>query len=507
MHSRVRAQALATAILATTLAWTHSATAQTAAATDLAVRVTATTFTVGKNGTYFVTVANGGGAATNVPVVLTDPLPAGLSLVSGGGGGWTCSANGSFVTCVNETPLVVGASSSFPLTVSVCTAAFPTVQNSITVQYPNDTNPANNTATRSTSVRSGVCIPSPTPTAGTPTATRTSGVASTPTSTQTPVPAATDLLLSKTVSGTFAVGSNGSYALTVTNLGPATTNTLITVTDPLPNGLGFVAASGAGWTCTANGQTVICGTSSPLAPLSSTRVTLTVSVGSAAYPTTTNIATLSYAGDTNPANNTARRPTSIRLGTGAVATATSAPALATTTPTQTPTPANVAAADVSLTKNTGSLFVTGRNAFYVLVVGNAGPATTNAPIAVTDVLPNGLGYVSATGTGWNCSVSAQTVICTNANPLAAGSTTSLQLTVSVGAAAYPTTTNTATVSYAGDTNPSNNLAHRATTIRLGTAAPVATDPLRGANRLPHRPEHPSAPQHPRPAHRAVSPAP
>src|SRR6185295_19933263 len=98
-------------------------------------------------------------------------------------------------------------------------------------------------------------------------------------------------------------------------------------------------------------------------------------------------------------------------------------------------------------------------------VSNIGFLATNAGLTVVDTLPDPLGYVSATGAGWTCSSAAQVVTCTNSSALAPGATTSIFLTVSIGAAAAPSVTNNATLGYAGDTDPSNNAASRATVVR------------------------------------------
>jgi uncharacterized repeat protein (TIGR01451 family) len=188
------------------------------------------------------------------------------------------------------------------------------VTNSLSVVYPADTNPANNTRSRTNVVKPGRwgCTPQPTPP---PRATPTppSGTPiSTATATFTPLPADTDLSLSKTLATLFYVGANGSYFLTVTNLGTATTSGTITVSDILPSALGFVSAVGTDWACSANGQAVTCTNPVPLAPGARTGITLVVSVGSAAYPSVTNSATLFYAGDRNATNNKAIRPTTVR---------------------------------------------------------------------------------------------------------------------------------------------------------------------------------------------------
>jgi uncharacterized repeat protein (TIGR01451 family) len=277
---------------------------QAATPTDLAIRATSKVLRTGTNGIYTVTVSNRGPAATDADIHVTDLLPDGLTLLSNTGTDWMCSAAGQAVDCYRTTPLASGRSTTFRIVVSVCDTGSSVVTNSLSVVYPADTNPADNTTSRTNVVKPGRwgCTPQPTPPPGA-TPTPPGG---------TPVPSETDLSLSKTVATLFYVGANGSYFLTVTNLGTATTNGTITVRDILPSDLGFVSATGTNWACSANGQVVTCTDPVPLAPGARTGITLVVSVSSAAYPSITNSATLFYGGDTNPANNTANRPTTVR---------------------------------------------------------------------------------------------------------------------------------------------------------------------------------------------------
>ena len=68
----------------------------------------------------------------------------------------------------------------------------------------------------------------------------------------------------KTHSGNFTVGFNGSYTITVSNVGSAATSGAVTVTDTLPTGLGFASASGAGWSFSVNGPVVTATNPGPL---------------------------------------------------------------------------------------------------------------------------------------------------------------------------------------------------------------------------------------------------
>jgi uncharacterized repeat protein (TIGR01451 family) len=103
-------------------------------------------------------------------------------------------------------------------------------------------------------------------------------------------------------------------------------------------------------------------------------------------------------------------------------------------------------ADLAISKTHSGNFTVGQNGVYTLSVSNNGPNDETGTITVTDTLPAGLTYVSATGTGWTCGAVAQDVTCTHAGPLANGaSLPDITLTVGVAAAAQPSVTNTAMV--------------------------------------------------------------
>jgi len=115
----------------------------------------------------------------------------------------------------------------------------------------------------------------------------------------------TDLAITKTHAGNFAVGANGIYTLTVTNLGQVPSAGATTVIDTLPPGLSFISATGTGWSCAALGQIVTCTNPNSLGSGVSSSITLTVSVGSAARPSVTNSASVTNPGEVNPSNDTA----------------------------------------------------------------------------------------------------------------------------------------------------------------------------------------------------------
>ena len=91
---------------------------------------------------------------------------------------------------------------------------------------------------------------------------------------------------------------------------------------------------------------------------------------------------------------------------------------------------------------------------------------------MTDVLPTGLTFNAASGTGWACSESpVGTMNCTRAAAIAAGANAPvITLTVNVGVAAVPSVTNTVTVAGGLDIDTGNNSSSDPTTVN-----PPATD--------------------------------
>ena len=374
---------------------------------DLTIVKSATSlFSVGASASYSLVVSNTSSQASNAAITVTDTLPAGLALVSATGSGWTCGTSGSIVSCT--TPGPVAGNASLPpitLTVTVSAAALPSVTNRAHVAMPNDLVPGNNSSSVTTPVSA------------------------------TPV---VDLTITKTHVGVFAVGTVGVYTIGVRNAGTTATTGTITVSDNLPGGLAFVSGVGGGWTCGAVGALVTCTNAGPLAAGATSNIALSVAVSASAIPSVTNTVTVTTPGDIDPGNNSASDPTGV-----------------------------VSVPDLSISKVATSAFVVGQNATYVLDVTNVSPGATSGPITVTDLLPPGLSYVAATGAGFTCSASGQTVTCSSAGPLNPGQSVGITLTVLVGAAASPSVTNTASVVTPGDLNPGNNSSSVTTPVASG----------------------------------------
>ena len=118
-------------------------------------------------------------------------------------------------------------------------------------------------------------------------------------------------------------------------------------------------------------------------------------------------------------------------------------------------------ANLSIVKSHNGSARIGDPLTFDMAVHNAGPSAATG-VVVTDGIPTGLTYVGATGSAWACQVAPDvdptSVTCTLAKPLDPDADAPpLAITFTVGAAAYPTVANTATVDSAvDDPDPADN---------------------------------------------------
>jgi len=207
-------------------------------------------------------------------------------------------------------------------------------------------------------------------------------------------------------------GGTLTYTVGVSNAGPNTA-TSVSMTDTLPAGTAFVSATGTGWTCNNVAQTVTC-TRGSLAVGSAPDIAITATAPGAPGSITNNASVTSAVFDpVTP--NTASATTSV-----------------------------TAVADLTITKGDSPDPVdAGATLTYTLNVSNAGPSTANS-LSVTDTLPAGVGFVSATGTGWTCNQAAGVVTCTRAT-LTAGAAPAITIVVTAPTSGPPQITNNASV--------------------------------------------------------------
>jgi uncharacterized repeat protein (TIGR01451 family)/uncharacterized repeat protein (TIGR02543 family) len=126
--------------------------------------------------------------------------------------------------------------------------------------------------------------------------------------------------------------------------------------------------------------------------------------------------------------------------------------------------------DLTIAKNHVGSFIQSQSAQYSLVVSNGGGGPSSGTITVTDTLPSGLTFVSGTGTGWSCSAIVQAVTCTDAaTPIAGSGTSTITLNVTVGASATGTLNNNATVACSCTETNTNNNTSNTDQVTIGTS--------------------------------------
>jgi uncharacterized repeat protein (TIGR01451 family)/LPXTG-motif cell wall-anchored protein len=195
-------------------------------------------------------------------VTETDTLPAGLAFASGAGGGYTCTAAGQVVTCVRTDPLGAGDSVTVELTVDVLPAAYPQVVNLAHVATPSEeTDTANNDA-------------------------------------DDPAPVTPTVVLELEKKAVNVTGEKVAYRLDLTNQGPSATVGLVTLRDPLPDGLRLISAQGTGWSCTERPKLAVCGYAEPIAAGATVSVRILAQVTADPGTWVKNVATASGGGST-----------------------------------------------------------------------------------------------------------------------------------------------------------------------------------------------------------------
>lgn len=361
--------------------------------------------TVGEEAVYQVAVDNVGTASTSGPARVLDSLPAGLTPIEAGGAGWACSIIRQDVRCEREATLDAGRQAGqLTIRADVGSATATNITNTATVTTAGDGNPANDSdSDQATVVR-------------------------------TP-----DLELSLDdqlpASGSFRVGDDGSYRVSIRNVGGAATSSPSGASIELDVGLTPLSQGGPGWTCAADGRIVDCEHATPIPAGERRDIAIEFETRPNAGKEATTSAVVNTFDDADPDNDRASR----------------------TSP--------ISRIDLKATRGHRGDWQAGEKNEYKLGVESVGDADTVGPTTIRDSLPTGVTLSQAAGPGWSCRGSSDTLICVREASIPAGATAPpIRVIVDVGDAAVPSVRSTATVSTEDDSDDSNDSATE--TIRV-----------------------------------------
>jgi uncharacterized repeat protein (TIGR01451 family) len=375
----------------------------------------------GSNLTYTITVTNGGPSnATNA--TLSDLIPANTTAVSFSqtSGPLHSLAFSGTAFAASVTTFPAGASATFAMIIRV-NAGTP---NGATIS---------NTATVSTTTTD-------------PTTTNNSDTET------TTVQRSSDLTVTKTDSpDPVAVGSNITYTITVSNLGPSDAAN-VTLTDPIPSSTTFASFAQTAGPAFILTSPPVGGTGTAIATLGSMAAgasavfQLRVNVNATTFFGTTisNTATVSSASaDPNPANSADTETTATTGG--------------------------VVSPDLSVTKtDSPDPVLAGTNLTYTVTVVNNGPSAAQT-VTLSDTVPANTTFVSLTApAGWSVAtppVGGTGAITATRPTLPIGAPQVFTLVVNVNAATphFTTLVNTATATTTGDPVSGNNADTETTT--------------------------------------------
>ncbi len=415
----------------------NSATAATTVngSADLSVTKSAspTPVTAGTNVTYALGVSNAGPSDAQ-SVSFTDAVPAGttfVSFVQNTGPAFTLTTpavGGTGTVTASNASFAAGASATFTMVVKVNAnaAADSVINNSAHASSTTaDPNPINNTDAAAASVATSA-----------------------------------DLAVTKTVSpDPVTAGNNLTYTINVTNSGPSDAQS-VAVVDAVPAGTSFGSATPSQGSCTGT-TTVTCNLGT-LAPNGTATISLVVNVSPSTPPgliTNTASATTTTT-DPDPGNNTDTEVSEVNTS-----------------------------ADLSVTKaDSPDPVIAGTDLTYTVTATNNGPSNTGGDVTVTDTLPAGTSFVSATPSVGSC-VEGPPVSC-DVGPMAPNATVTVTVVVHVDSSVPEGSelgNNASVSSGTSDPNTENNSVVEET--RVETSADVALtkeaapDPVTAGNEL------------------------
>ncbi|MEO8382095.1 MAG: S8 family serine peptidase [Acidobacteriota bacterium] len=403
------------------------------------------TFRTGGTVTYTVTLTNAGGLAQgdNPGPEFSDVLPASLTLVTASSTSGTSAASvGTNTVTWDGTLAPVGGSVTITITATVNGAPGAVVSNQGNVNSDANADGTNETA--------GVTDDPGVGGATDPTSFTVGGSIVTAT---------------KTVSGTFLVGSTVTYTITLSNSGPdaAPDNAGNEFTDVLPSSLTLVSANATSGSAvaTVGTNTVTWNGAVPAAGSVTITITATINAGTAGQ-SISNQGTASFDANTDGTNESSA--VTDDPGTAGAANAT---AFAVVGPS------------LTATKSVSGSFVVGSDVTYTITISNSGAsaAPDNAGNELTDILPATLDLLTANASSGTAVANQGTNTVTWNGAVPAGGSVTIIITATIlPAAGGQSVSNQASVIYDADLSGSNEttiVTNDPSTVAAGDATTFA----------------------------------
>ena len=245
------------------------------------------------------------------------------------------------------------------------------------------------------------------------------------------------------------VGATEQYGLVVSNGGPGSSSTPLTVTDVLPVGLtpGTFPLTQGNWTCNAVGQTITCVSNTPLASGGTEQILIPVVV-TAPQGVIKNCASVAVANDTTANDNEACVAHDVMPGEK---------------------PVNLAIRKQLLGATT---LPAGGTASYGLNISSLGGPVNAGPVVVTDPMPAGLTLMMPypMSANWDCSTSSPVLLNCNyigSFAIPSGFSDNISFNVKVSKKLVGQVKNCAKVSVANDIDYVNNMACTVNNVTTG----------------------------------------
>lgn len=265
-----------------------------------------------------------------------------------------------------------------------------------------------------------------------------------------------DLVLTGTGAPETKPGSSAKVSFQLKDLGPSLVLSYKIVAT-LPEGITLESAGPPPWVCAQTGRTVECVWNLPAGATRAAEKVFEPLVLTVKTP--------------NPA---------LKADYGITATASSA--------SIDPTPNNASATgaipmtpvDLAVSKSAGSPVLVGDEATWTVKVSNVGTIDDLGKVTVTDTLPAGAVFKSATGADWTCSAAGQKVTCTDNDPVFAAGTSEDIVIVSRMDAAGSVSNDVSVATTAYEKNTANNSAKASVRVRRAeqSAAGLPKSPRR-----------------------------